>query len=225
MATKNEFERANFTFFESFYTAAQSLGTKDRAKYYDAIFQYALYGRKIELSGTVKALFELSEPVLNKGISQYKNGQSGGRPPKTQPKPNQNPTESQKKPTESQSEPTSLEEKDKEKEKDKDMDMECVKGEDGFSAVDGHTPDTPEKPSPNDVLLEAMNLGASMSVAEVSQFMAYNDASGWKLEWKYALKRWLDQEKQRPRGKPKIKTDPSESHVYDLAELRRRAKE
>lgn len=232
----DQFERNSFTFFESFYTASKSLSEKQRAKYFDAIFQYALYGRKIELTGTVRALFELSEPVLNKGISQYKNGKKTGKaekPTESQPTENKKPTESQNKngfsDSESESKPTPLEEKEIGigkgiGEGNKEMDKECVKGEDGSAAVDGNTPDTPQKPDAFVVIKEAAVLGHTMTESEAREFLEYNEASGWKLEWKYALKRWIQQEKQKPREKPKLKNDVSERHVYDMDELRRRAK-
>ena len=82
---------------------------------------------------------------------------------------------------------------------------------------------TPSRPNPNDVLIEANNSGYLMTVADVANFMAYNDANNWKLEWRYALKRWIENGNQRSK-KPKIKTAPSEQHIYDMDELRKKAK-
>ena len=90
--------------------------------------------------------------------------------------------------------------------------------------VPANTQHTPSRPNPNDVLIEANNAGYPMTVADVANFMAYNDANEWKLDWHYALKRWNENENRRSK-KPKIKTAPSEQHYYDKDELRRRAKE
>ena len=218
-----EFDRKSFSFFESFAIAAQELTDKQRLTFYDAIINYALYGQKPDLKGAPKAMFVLCEPVLNKGITQYKNAKNGGRENKSQTKANCEPKKANEEPNESQSKLISLEDKDIGVGVGiKDMDMECVE-EDG-SAVDGNTSDTPEKPDTVAVIKEAALLGSTMTASEARRFLEFNEALGWKVEWKYALKRWIQQEQQKPRGKPKLKNDVSERHVYDMEEMRKRAK-
>jgi hypothetical protein len=64
-----------------------------------------------------------------------------------------------------------------------------------------HT-DHPHRPDIESVEAQAMVYGTQISDDEAKAFIEYNEAAGWKLEWKYALKRWLDQKKER--GHPKV---------------------
>lgn len=122
----------------------------------------------------------------------------------------------------------SVSDKDSDSDKESDVDSVSVSDKEGDDASQTNTPDTPEKPNAFHVIKEAAENGYTMTASEAKKFLEYNEAHNWKLEWKYALKRWLDQEQQRPRGKPKLKNDVSEKHNYSeeqMAELRRRAKE
>ena len=54
-------------------------------------------------------------------------------------------------------------------------------------------------PAPDDVIGLAIMLGQELTEEEAQRFIDYNAALGWKMEWQYALKRWLDRhiEKQK----------------------------
>ena len=59
-------------------------------------------------------------------------------------------------------------------------------------------------------------------------FCAFYESKGWKVgnqpmkNWKAAIVTWSKRDNRA--GPPKIKTAPSEQHIYDMDELRRRAK-
>ena len=54
-------------------------------------------------------------------------------------------------------------------------------------------------PTLDDVIGLAIMLGQELTAEEAQRFIDYNAALGWKMEWQYALKRWLDRhvEKQK----------------------------
>lgn len=47
-----------FKFKKSFYLAAKYMSIEDRAKFYDAIIEYGLFGKKPELDDVLMAAFE-----------------------------------------------------------------------------------------------------------------------------------------------------------------------
>lgn len=47
-----------FLFRRSFYEAAKDMNDDDRVKFYDAIMEYGLYGKKPELDDVLMAAFE-----------------------------------------------------------------------------------------------------------------------------------------------------------------------
>ncbi len=47
-----------FLFRRSFYEAAKDMNDEDRVKFYDAIMEYGLYGKKPELDDVLMAAFE-----------------------------------------------------------------------------------------------------------------------------------------------------------------------
>ena len=54
-------------------------------------------------------------------------------------------------------------------------------------------------PTLDEVIGLAIMLGQELTAEEAQRFIDYNAALGWKMEWQYALKRWLDRhiEKQK----------------------------
>ena len=62
-------ERGQFTFYASFAKAAERIRKKtDRCDFYDAVKDYAIYGKEPEweaLSDTVAVAFELVRPTLD----------------------------------------------------------------------------------------------------------------------------------------------------------------
>ena len=72
-------ERDAFTFYKSFYEAAQEMSDKDRLAFYDAIIKYAFTEAETPLKGIAKMAFTLAKPNLDSGLAGYKGGKGGGR--------------------------------------------------------------------------------------------------------------------------------------------------
>ncbi|MCD8224757.1 MAG: DUF6291 domain-containing protein [Clostridiales bacterium] len=73
-------KRDAFMFFRSFYEAASKIPDEtDRAKYYEAIFRYALDGELPELTGVPAAMFTLTKPNLDKSWKRAEAGSKGGQ--------------------------------------------------------------------------------------------------------------------------------------------------
>lgn len=113
-----------FTFFHSFYEAAQGLKEKERLQFYEAIINYSIIGDEPELCDVAKAMFLLVKPVLDKSREKSKSGKKGGE---AKTKQTASKTKASTKQNESKSEATAKqtvsdisEDKDKEIEKDKE---------------------------------------------------------------------------------------------------------
>ena len=88
--------RNQFTFYASFAKAAERIRKKaDRCDFYDAMKDYAIYGKEPEweaLSDTVAVAFELVRPTLDASKRKAENGKRGGaasKPEATRSKPKQ----------------------------------------------------------------------------------------------------------------------------------------
>ena len=66
--------RDSFIFYRSFYEAISELPKENQADTYDAIMQYALNQKEIELTGISKAIFSLVKPQLDANYKKYQNG-------------------------------------------------------------------------------------------------------------------------------------------------------
>ena len=66
--------RDSFIFYRSFYEAISELSKENQADTYDAIMQYALNQKEIELTGISKAIFSLVKPQLDANYKKYENG-------------------------------------------------------------------------------------------------------------------------------------------------------
>jgi len=93
-------------FYRSFYEALKELPKENQLELYNAIFEYSLDFKEVELSGLSKTIFTLIKPQLEANNKRYENGakyghlgaehgKKGGRPKK---KPPNNPQETPKKP-------------------------------------------------------------------------------------------------------------------------------
>ena len=83
--------RKSFSFFRSYYEAAQDLSKKERAEFYEAIIEYSFTGKEPEVKGVVSICWKLVKPTLEKSMQDVLNGAKGGRPKK-----NKNPGFSEK---------------------------------------------------------------------------------------------------------------------------------
>ena len=129
-----------FIFHKSYWDAINSLPTElSKCKIIDAICNYVFSDIEPELNGIENSIWVLIKPTLDSSLKRYvaniENGKKGGRPKKTQEKPNNNPTITQEKPnnnpTITQEKPMGYDwvkpnqnlNKDKDKDIDKDMMM------------------------------------------------------------------------------------------------------
>ena len=71
-----------FTFFRSFYEAANRLSARDKGALLTAIIEYGLYRREPRLSGMAEAMFILVRPNLDAAARHSQAGKKGGRPKK-----------------------------------------------------------------------------------------------------------------------------------------------
>ena len=94
-------KRDSFVIYRSLYTALQGVSDKSYKRIMNAIFKYSLDGEEVELTGTEKAVFQLTKTQIDANNKKYENGMKGGefghlggRPRK---KPQENPTETAQK--------------------------------------------------------------------------------------------------------------------------------
>lgn len=75
-----------FSFFSSYYDAGKCIEDPyERLSFYEAIMEYAFFGRLPEFGDKLAAMFELTKPNVDKSIKNIKqgeiNGAKGGAPP------------------------------------------------------------------------------------------------------------------------------------------------
>lgn len=71
-------ERAQFTFYRSYYEAIRALPKKDQTAVLLAVCAYALDNKEPNLSGTAKAVFTLIRPTLDTSRRKSQSGKKGG---------------------------------------------------------------------------------------------------------------------------------------------------
>ena len=97
-------EYNSMIFYRSFYEALKDLPYKNKARIYDAVFEYGLNGVELELNGVERTVFALIKPQIDANNKRKENGKKGaeygklgGRKPQLNPKetpikPQENPT-------------------------------------------------------------------------------------------------------------------------------------
>ena len=130
-------ERSQFTFYASFAKAAERIRKKaDRCDFYDAVKDYAIYGKEPEweaLSDTVAVAFELVRPTLDASKRKAENGKRGGagsKPEAPESKGKQTeskPEANRSKPKQTESEKEGEKEDEVEGEKESEIENECLK--------------------------------------------------------------------------------------------------
>ena len=129
-------ERSQFTFYASFAKAAERIRKKsDRCDFYDAVKDYAIYGKDPDLdvvSDTVAVAFELVRPTLDASKRKAESGKRGGTTSKLEaPGSKGKQTESKRKQSESKPEAKRRKPKqpasEKEGEKEDEVEGECLK--------------------------------------------------------------------------------------------------
>lgn len=185
----------SFVFYRSFFEALRNVPKKHRTEIYDAVFMYVFEAQEPSFSGVPRALWELIRPQLDASHRRYENARRGGEHGKKGGRPRK--TGNEKKPLKGYEEKT-LNVNVNSNVNDNVNDNVCVD-----TQTNTHT-DRSDRPDIETVEAQAMVYGKQISDDEAQAFIEYNEAAGWKLEWTYALKRWLDQKKER--GHPKVAT-------------------
>ncbi|GFI61012.1 hypothetical protein IMSAG049_00163 [Clostridiales bacterium] len=92
-------ERESFVFYRSFFEAIRLQPKRVQADIYNAVMDYAFYGKEPEKCGAALGLFLLIKPQLDANNKRYENGKKGGRKTggskKEEPKPNQTVTQTE----------------------------------------------------------------------------------------------------------------------------------
>ena len=79
MAAATTEKQATFKFFRSFYEAALEIADPaEQAAFFRAICAYALDGEEVSTAGIPAAMFRLVQPVIDKSLTNAKNGRLGG---------------------------------------------------------------------------------------------------------------------------------------------------
>lgn len=108
--------RKQFTFYESYASALRRIKkAADRAKAYDVICDFALYGIEPDLDALPDAValaFALIKPTLEASAKKAENGKAGGKQTASKREANGKQTASEK-------------EEEKEEEKEKEIENEC----------------------------------------------------------------------------------------------------
>ena len=73
-------ERESFIFYASFYEAMKYLPDTDYIAVSKAVFEYAIYGNEIELSGIANGFFQLIKPQIDANNRRRDAGMKGGAP-------------------------------------------------------------------------------------------------------------------------------------------------
>lgn len=123
-------QRSQFTFYESFFNALSRIKKEaDRAKAYDAICAYALYGTEPDmdvLPDSAAIAFELVKPNLDSSRRKANNGKKGGEKKQTASKDGESNEEASGKQNGSKTEAKSKQTASKkENKKEKEKENEC----------------------------------------------------------------------------------------------------
>lgn len=105
-----------FSFFASFYEAAQDLDDEKRLAFYDAITSYAFAGEEPDFEGVMSTIWKLAKPNIDSSVNGQRAGGKGGRPKKGNP-PSKPPVKTT---------PETDMDMDRDKEKDREMEMDAL---------------------------------------------------------------------------------------------------
>ena len=188
-------ERKGFTFFKSYFEAAQELPDDKRLEFYDAVIQYGLgVEDEVDVSGIARALFVLVKPTLEKGRARAKAGETGGKSKQnsdceeanakqTASKPQANAKQNGSKTEANDKQTASDNIMDKDEDKDMDMDMD----EDNISL----SPLPPLEP-PATTPKGAKGHNVSLSDSQRLLFRQFWEAYPRKVSMGDAEKAWLE---------------------------------
>lgn len=190
-------ERNQFTFYRSFYEAIRRIRKDgDRAKAYDAICSYALYGTEPDMDKLPDAAaiaFDLIKPNLDASKRKAESGKRGGSEKQTGSKPEANEKQIASKPEAPRNQEEPVSEKEKENKKEIEIENKC------YSPTPLRGANTPT--------LEQVTEFAKMRKSPVDPkvFWDYYKAAGWRdsegkpvYNWQQKFIAWELRESQRP---------------------------
>ena len=217
--------RTQFTFYESFYKAlARIRKGADRAKAYDIIVRFALYGEEPELESmpeSVAIAYELVRPTLEASRRKSEAGRKGGSNyMRSKPEAKQKQTGS--KSETNGSKPEAKQKQVQDIELDIVLDRELMLKETSpYGEVKKSPPPAQAErkpfrpPTVQDVGAYCQKAGLSI---DAQRFVDYYASKGWRIggelmaDWRAAVRNWAkrDQEQGRP-----VRNGPSVSKTYE----------
>ena len=196
-------QRNSFVFYKSFFDALVDLNDDDRLACFDAICKYALFGDEPDEKGVASAILKMARPSIDRNNERYENGCRGGRPKKTESKPNTNQARTNEEPYVY--------------EYDYEYAYEDKKKNTRF-----------KKPTVDDVREYCRQRGNHVNA---EKFVAHYESNGWKVgknpmkNWKSAVITWekRDEESRKMQDIKPVKQTAFNSfenqHEYNFTEL------
>ena len=108
-------ERDSIIFYRSFFESIKLLPSETQAEVYNAIFEYSLNFKEVELSETPKVIFTLIKPQLDANIRKYENGKKKGTRSKPEAKQEQTRSKPEAKQEQTRSKPEAKQEQTRSK--------------------------------------------------------------------------------------------------------------
>tara|TARA_R110000868_G_scaffold104700_2_gene288614 strand:+ start:627 stop:1262 length:636 start_codon:yes stop_codon:yes gene_type:complete len=187
--------RDTFIFYRSFYEMAKEMSDAERLSFFDAICEYALNFKEVELKGIAKICFIGAKPNISANTKRYLNGKLGaehgkkGGRPKTPKKPQNNPN------GDFGNNPKETPNKDKDVNNNKDLEYKSeLEMKIIIPKPKGFTPPTLEEVK-NYCQERANNVDAN-------KFLNFYESKGWVVgkskmkDWKASVRTWEGSAKQ-----------------------------
>lgn len=176
-----EIQREKFTFFVSYFEAAQALEEADRLVFYDAVCKYAFYGEDVDVPAHVRALFVMVKPYMDKSLAfSQKQSDNRKRPNKA--------SEKEKSPKITKNHETFPERSEEEKENEKEREK-INKKVNKVSDKKRFCPPTLEEVK--------MYCEERQNDVDAERFFDYYSANGWVQgkgtpikDWKACIRTW-----------------------------------
>lgn len=77
-------QRDSFIWYKSFSFVIKMLPKRERLAVYEALIEYALESKTVQLSGNAQKAFEACKPIIDSNSRRFEAGLKGGRPKKTE---------------------------------------------------------------------------------------------------------------------------------------------
>ena len=185
--------RTQFTFYESFYNALIRIRKgADRAKAYDVIAEYALFGKEPNLDSlpdSVAIAFAVAKPVLDTARRKSSAGKEGASK-----------REANRKQAEAERKQVQVQEQVQDKEQDKDKEQYVTLS--SLPAVEKKE-ERPGRFSPPSVEEVGAYVREKGYHIDPEAFVAFYESKGWKVgsnpmkDWKSAVVTWEKREKEK----------------------------